>query len=69
MPQRVTRSPSRLVALAAVSASSSQVAGARSGSSPASRNASLFQYITMVERWNGTPQICPPICPLRRKAG
>ena len=45
--------------LRAVSSSSRQVVGGFSGSSPARRNASLFQYITAVELLNGI-DICRP---------
>jgi hypothetical protein len=45
--------------LRAVSSSSFQVVGGFSGSSPARRKASLFQYITAVELLNGM-DICRP---------
>src|SRR3569623_1617220 len=45
------------VSFAASSFSSAQVCGGLCGSRPASLNASLFQYITTVERWNGMPQV------------
>ncbi len=32
-------------------------------------NASLFQNITMVERWNGMPQVLPPVWLFSMKAG
>jgi hypothetical protein len=60
---------SRLVSFPAMVTCSSQVAGGFSGSSPASRNSSLFQYSTMVERWNGMPQVLPPVWLLNMKAG
>ncbi len=31
--------------------------------------ASLFQYSTMVERWNGMPQVFPPVWLFCMKAG
>src|SRR4051812_1880645 len=43
------------VSLAAAVLRSAQVSGALFGSRPASLKASLFQYMTTVERWNGTP--------------
>ncbi len=52
-----------------ISAISAQVAGAFSGSRPASLKASLFQYSTMVERWNGMLQVLPPIWPFAMNAG
>ena len=39
------------------------------GSSPASLKSSLFQYRTMVERWNGMPQVLPPVWLFSMKAG
>ena len=68
-PIASTASPLRLVSFCANAACSSQVAGGRSGSSPASWNAALFQYSTIVERWNGTPQVWPSISPFLRNAG
>src|SRR5262249_6913560 len=44
-----------------MSTCSAHVAGGLFGSSPASLNASLFQYSTMVERWNGMPHVLPPV--------
>src|SRR5579864_803931 len=60
---------SRCVSLAPSATNSSQVSGALSGLSPAALNASLFQYITMVERWNGMPQILPPVWLFSMNAG
>src|SRR3569623_917963 len=45
------------VSRVASSLSSAHDCGGLFGSSPASLNASLFQYITTVERWNGMPQV------------
>src|SRR5262249_39711855 len=44
-----------------MSTCSAHVAGGLFGSRPASLNASLFQYRTMVERWNGMPHVLPPV--------
>ena len=68
-PSAARAPPLRCVSFAAKSACCCQVAGGLSGSRPAARNASLFQYSTMVERWNGTPQVWPPISPFFRNAG
>jgi hypothetical protein len=57
------------MSLSANASSSAQFASAFSGSRPASLNASLFQYSTMVERWNGMPQVLPPVWLLSMKAG
>src|SRR5262249_39245470 len=46
-----------LVSFLAYSTCSAHVAGGLLGSSPASLKASLFQYRTMVDRWNGTPHV------------
>jgi hypothetical protein len=55
-PQRCTLpEASFFTSFVAISVISLQLAGGFSGSSPASLNASLFQYNTMVERWNGMP--------------
>src|SRR5437588_87553 len=55
-PQRATvPEASFFTSFALISAISFQVVGGFSGSRPASLNASLFQYMTMVERWNGMP--------------
>src|SRR6266849_2918748 len=58
-----------LVSFLACSTCSAQVAGGLLGSSPASLNASLFQYRTIVERWNGMPHVLPPVRLLSMKAG
>ena len=59
-PQRDTLpEASFFTSFRAICAISFQVAGGFSGSSPASLNASLFQYMTMVERWNGMPYTLP----------
>src|SRR5690606_1853686 len=50
-----------VVSFCAYETISFQLSGALSGSRPASWNSSLFQYITIVERWNGTPQVLPPV--------
>src|SRR5579883_2186019 len=60
---------SRLVSFWPNVASSSQVLGGWSGLSPASLNASLFQNMTTVERWNGTPQVLPPVRLFSMNAG
>ncbi|CKY54582.1 Uncharacterised protein [Mycobacterium tuberculosis] len=61
-PQRVVLpEASFLTSFLPISVISSQLAGAFSGSRPASLNASLFQYSTMVERWNGMLQVFPSI--------
>ena len=60
---------SRLVSFCANDTISAQVAGALFGSSPASLNISLFQYSTIVERWNGMPQILPPVWLFSMNAG
>eukprot|EP01022_Parablepharisma_sp_SALTPOND_P021792 TRINITY_DN435_c5_g1_i1.p1 TRINITY_DN435_c5_g1~~TRINITY_DN435_c5_g1_i1.p1 ORF type:complete len:766 (+),score=253.47 TRINITY_DN435_c5_g1_i1:968-3265(+) len=52
---------SRLVSFLAASTISFQVAGALSGFRPASLNRALLQYITMVERWKGMPQVLPSV--------
>src|SRR4051794_24142808 len=49
------------VSLPAASLSSAQFVGGLLGSRPASLKASLFQYMTTVERWNGMPQVFPPV--------
>jgi hypothetical protein len=56
------------VSLAAMSRISAQLAGGLFGSSPAALNISLFQYSTTVERWNGMPQVLPPVWLLSMKA-
>src|SRR5580704_4236485 len=61
--------PSRCTSFLPLATSSSQVSGALSGSRPAALNASLFQNITMVERWNGMPQVWPPVWLLAMNAG
>ena len=62
MPQVVTLpAASFLVSLRPYSTSSFQFWGGLFGSRPASLNSSLFQYITTVERWNGMPQVLPPV--------
>ncbi len=69
MPYCVTLpDASFFVSVVAMLDSSAQVAGGLFGSRPASLNSSLFQYRTMVERWNGTPQVLPPIWPFSRNA-
>src|SRR5215471_2234604 len=60
---------SRLVSFCANADISAQVAGGLFGSRPASLNASLFQYRTMVERWNGMPHVLPPVWLFFMKAG
>ena len=60
---------SRWVSFLPAATNSSQVSGALSGSRPAALNASLFQNMTMVERWNGMPQILPPVWLFAMKAG
>src|SRR3989339_395192 len=57
------------VSLVAAFFNSAQLAGALFGSSPAALNKSLFQYITTVERWNGMPQVLPPVWLFCMKAG
>src|SRR6478752_846112 len=49
------------VSLVAASLNSAQFVGGLLGSRPASLKASLFQYMTTVERWNGMPQVLPPV--------
>src|SRR5262245_34080771 len=56
------------VSLVAMSFSWVQLVGGLFGSSPASLNSSLFQYITTVERWNGMPQVLPPVWLFSMKA-
>ena len=60
---------SRLVSFCAYWSISFQFSGALSGLNPAALNISLFQYSTMVERWNGTPQVLPPVSLFSMKAG
>src|SRR6187551_3756014 len=59
---------SRLVSFCAYSCISFQFAGGLFGSRPASLKSSLFQYRTIVERWNGRPHVLPSVWLLARKA-